>query len=177
MPPYKKPHQYRHERYRKERRGGHRKGLCVRERLKEPPFLGFQREYGHERDRDDQKGEKERRPYLFRCIRYYLPVRLFPSIPLDMLVRVFYHDYRAVYHCAYRYGNASKAHDIGVNTHGIHYNKGNQDTDREHYNGNKSASEMEKEDYAYEGDHDRFLYKLLLEGVYGPVDKIAPVIY
>jgi hypothetical protein len=54
-------HQDRNNRDRKSRGRGHRIGLGERERREQPSFLGFQREYGDERKRDDQQREEKRR--------------------------------------------------------------------------------------------------------------------
>ena len=55
-----KQHQHRNQCHAKKCGEEHRKGLCECERLKEPAFLGSEREHRNETDRNDEKREEER---------------------------------------------------------------------------------------------------------------------
>jgi hypothetical protein len=99
-------HQHWHQRHGEDRRSGHRVRLRVSERFEQAPGLCFQREHGHERERDHQQTEEQSRadfrgrisddrPLLGarQCLsRVLMPPRL------DVLVRVFDHHHRRIDH-------------------------------------------------------------------------------
>jgi hypothetical protein len=53
-------------------------------------------------------------PDLLGGVGNQLPVGLFPAVVLDVLVGVFDHDDGTVHHGAHGDGDATQAHDVGV---------------------------------------------------------------
>ena len=95
---------------------------------------------------------------------------------LHMLVHVFHHHNGRVHHGADGNGDPPQRHDIGVNTHAIHNNKGNQNTHRQRENNDQGGTQMEKEDATDQRHHQKFLDKLAVQGFYRTLDKRRAVI-
>ena len=60
------PHEDGDDRHGEERCRRHGERLGQRQRPEQPPLLRLEREHGHERERDDEERDEERRPHLAR---------------------------------------------------------------------------------------------------------------
>ena len=169
-------HQRRHQRDRQQRGGRHRERLGERQRAEQPPLLRFQREDRHERHRDDQQAEEQRRSHLGRRLDQDVDARLSGLRPFEVLVGVLDHDDGRIDHGADRDRDAAEAHDVGAEAEQLHGAECHQDADRQHQDRHQRAADVQQEHDADQRDDDAFLEQRVLERVDGGVDQVGAVV-
>ena len=175
-PPDQVSHEHRDDGDRQDRGGGHGVGLRERQGPEHPARLTGEGEHRKERNGDDHEGVKERRSHLFGGIDDDIPVRLFPPVPLQVLMGVLDHDDGPVDHGADGDGDAAQGHDVGDQPLPVHDRHGHQDADGQGEDGHEGRAEVEKEDDADDGDDDALFDQLAAKRVLGAVDQGGPVV-
>ena len=151
-------HEHRHQRHRQPGGGGHGVGLGEGERREQPALLCLQGEYRQEADGDDEQREEQRRPDFLGRAAHDLPAILVRDrFTLEMFVHVLDHDNGRVHHGADGDGDAAERHDVGVDALAVHHDKGDQDADRQHHDGDQRRAQVEQERHAHQRDDDEFL--------------------
>ena len=86
------------------------------------------------------------------------------------------HHNRAVHHGPHGNGNATQAHDVGVQAHDLHDNQAAQHGGGNDENRHQTAAQVQQEDGADQGDDEHFFEELLDEVVDGPLDERGAVV-
>src|SRR5262245_40271556 len=73
-------------------------------------------------------------------------------------------------------GDSGQRHDVGIQSHPIHGNKGQQDGDGYRDDGNDGRWDMPQEQQDDEADDDHLDNQLMFEGVNGALDQVRTVI-
>src|SRR6266699_300318 len=77
------------------------------------------------------------------------------SVPV--FVGLFHHHDRCVHHRANRDRQPAQRHDVGVQTHQVHRNKGEQESQRNRNNGNHGAWDVPEKYHDDQAHNDQFL--------------------
>ena len=78
---------------------------------------------------------------------------------------IFNHDDGGINHGTYGDGDSSETHDVGIDTLGVHDDKGHQYCHRKGENCHQGTGEMKEEKGCDQGDNNAFLYKLFFKVV------------
>ena len=93
-----------------------------------------------------------------------------------MLVGVLDHDDGGVHHRADGDGDAPQAHDVGIDSQGVHHHKGDQYAHRQHQDRHQGAAHMEQEQNADQSHHQALFDQGAGQVMDGAIDQIGTVV-
>ena len=180
----KPPHEHRHQRHGQQGRRRHGESAGKGQWTEQAPFLSLQREDRHIGNRDNQQGEEQGRPHLLGGRRHGLPalrdrqgLAFFIRRAFQVLVGILDEHDGPVHHGADGDGDPAQGHDIGIDPHPAHGEKGDEDADGQGNDRHQGGARVEQEQHANQAHHDELLKQFLLEVVYRALDEIAPVVH